>query len=333
MFKKYNSIENSYRSAFIEKLERRGMVNEMFVVQEKVHGANLSYWTTDGVNFQAAKRNGVLEAGEKFYNYEVVLESLKSKFANIWNQLKSKNSDLNQLTFFGEIMGGNFPKDKTPDGIGKQAIKVQKGIFYSPENHFYAFDILINQDTYLNVDIANTYFEAENIFHAKTLFQGNLEECLKYPNIFNSVIPAQLGFPTLENNICEGVIIRPIKAEFLNGGNRVILKNKNDAWAENKRFDKSFKQAEPLPEKIVKLQEAAETFITENRLNNVISKIGAITEKDFGKVLGLFNKDILEDFQKDFGEFMEELDKKERKLITKSVSKKSAILIRNYFRR
>ena len=330
MFNKYNSIENSYRKEFLERMERRGLHAETFVVQEKVHGSNLSYFTTDGVNFHAAKRNEVLQPDEKFYNYEIVLEDLKPKFTNIWNDLKNKNSNLKQLTFFGEIMGGDFPSEKAEKD--KNAIKVQKGIFYSPKNHFYAFDILINEDIYLDVDIANTYFEAEKLFYAKTLFKGNLEACLNYPNAFNSVIPMQLGLPDIENNTCEGVVIRPIKTEFFENGSRVILKNKNDNWKENKRFSKTFKEAEPLPEKITKLQEAAETFITENRLNNVISKIGVVTEKDFGKILGLFSKDILEDFQKDFGEIMSELDKKEAKLISKAVSGKAAILVRDYFR-
>ena len=39
------------------------------------------------------------------------------------------------------------------------------------------------------MDKANAYFEKEGIFHAKTLFRGNLEECLKYPNEFQTTIP------------------------------------------------------------------------------------------------------------------------------------------------
>ncbi len=42
-FRKYNSIENSYQSSFIEKIIQNGFENETYVVQEKVHGANLSF--------------------------------------------------------------------------------------------------------------------------------------------------------------------------------------------------------------------------------------------------------------------------------------------------
>ena len=48
MFNKYNSIENSYRKEFLERLERNGLLDETYVVQEKVHGANLSYFTIVG---------------------------------------------------------------------------------------------------------------------------------------------------------------------------------------------------------------------------------------------------------------------------------------------
>ncbi|AUE23072.1 RNA ligase [Citrobacter phage CF1 ERZ-2017] len=36
-------------------------------------------------------------------------------------------------------------------------------------------------------------------------------------------------------------------------------------------------------------------YVTINRVNNVISKIGTVTTKDFGRVLGLTMKDILEE--------------------------------------
>lgn len=43
MFKKYNSIENTYRQEFLDKIKGHGFWEDEFVVQEKVHGANLSY--------------------------------------------------------------------------------------------------------------------------------------------------------------------------------------------------------------------------------------------------------------------------------------------------
>ncbi len=331
MFKKYNSIENSYQEEFLDKIKSHGLWNETFVVQEKVHGANLSFFTKDGLHFEAAKRTEKIAEGELFYNYQDILETLQAKFGNIWNDLKNERPDMEQMTVFGEVIGGDYPHpDVLPD---KAAIKVQKGIYYSPHNHFFAFDIMINAEQCLDVKDTNRYFVREGLLHAKTLFEGNLSECLAFPNEFNTTIPDELGLPPLVPNLCEGVVIRPLKSFYFKSGKRVMLKNKNEKWSENRRYHKSIKKNEPLPEQIIKLQEAILTYVTDNRLSNVISKIGEVTEKDFGKVLGMFSKDIVEDFLKDYHDVTDELDKKELKIIKKSMSGAASELVNIRLRR
>jgi len=83
--------------------------------------------------------------------------------------------------------------------------------FYSPDNCFYAFDILVDNNTYLDIDETNKLFEQEGLLYAKTLFRGSLEEALSFPNAFDSVISGQLNLPAITPNICEGTIIRPVK--------------------------------------------------------------------------------------------------------------------------
>jgi len=109
MFKKYNSIENTYRKEFLEKIKGHGFWEDEYVVQEKVHGSNISFWTTNGVNYQAAKRSGNIVDGEAFYRFDYLLEKHKMAFTSIWNTLKSTHSDLEQMTIYGEVMGGNYP--------------------------------------------------------------------------------------------------------------------------------------------------------------------------------------------------------------------------------
>ena len=326
MFKKYSSIENTYRDEFLEKIKSHGFWEDEFVVQEKVHGANLSYWTTNGKDFYSAKRTSQLLVDEKFYNHQLILEAIKPKLENIWLDLVSEITDLKQLTVFGEIIGGDYPHQEV--AADKKAIMVQKGIFYSPHNHFYAFDILVNSETYLDVDVANHHFAKQALLYAKTIFKGGIKECLEYPNDFNSTLPQEFNLPDLTPNIVEGVVIKPAKTRHFNSGSRVILKNKNEKWSENKKYHKVIKQEDELSDKVVKLQEAILTYVTENRLNNVVSKIGEISEKDFGKILGMFNKDVIEDFLKDYHQLTDELEKKELKLITKSFAKTAAKLVK-----
>ena len=83
-----------------------------------------------------------------------------------------------------------------------------------------------------------------------------------------------------------------------------------------------------LTDDVKQLQEAIQDYVTENRLSNVISKIGEITIKEMGKVLGLFAADIIEDFMKDHGRAMDKLETKEQKLVTKSITKKSVELVK-----
>ncbi|MEW7292883.1 RNA ligase, Rnl2 family [Aquimarina sp. 2304DJ70-9] len=325
MFKKYTSIENTYRDEFLDRIKGHGFWNDEFIVQEKVHGANLSYWTTNGEDFFSAKRTDQISNDEKFYNHDLILKQIEPKLKNIWLDLKNEFEDLKQLTIFGEIIGGDYPHKEVESD--KKSIIVQKGIFYSPKNHFYAFDILINSEIYLNVDVSNEHFEKQNLLHAKTVFRGNINECMNYPNDFNSTLPKEFNLPELVPNIVEGVVIKPIKTRHFNNGVRVILKNKNEKWSENKKYHKSIKLEDELSDKVVKLQEAILTYVTENRLNNVISKIGEVSQKDFGSVLGMFNKDVVEDFLKDYHQITNQLEKKELKLITKSFAKTATELV------
>jgi Rnl2 family RNA ligase len=322
-FMKYTSIENSYREGFIYKVKMNLPRDTIFCVQEKIHGSNFSIWY-DGKEFKFAKRTSFLQDSEDFFHYpEAIPADLFSKIHNIYQYV-----NCNELVIYGELFGGVYPHPEVKKNNNVKAI--QKGVYYSPDIHFFPFDIKLDGE-FLNSDDFGTLFNNFNIPHIKTLFTGTLDECLNYPNEFQTTIPEILGFPTIENNICEGVVIKPIIPKFLPNGERVILKNKNSKFSEKEHEEKSRKPKPELSqsenENLVLLSE----YITENRLRNVISKIGSITEKDFGKLNGLFNKDILEDFLKDHEEKFNSLAKDSQKVLTKKMSVYTAEMIRNNF--
>jgi len=66
-FKKYNSIENTFDKEFMERIIIEECDKQEYVVQEKVHGANVCL-ITDGETVSFGKRTGFVEAGEKFYD-------------------------------------------------------------------------------------------------------------------------------------------------------------------------------------------------------------------------------------------------------------------------
>lgn len=122
MFRKYHSIENTFQKEFLDKIKNHGFEKRAYIVQEKAHGSNISFWTNNGVDFKAGKRTGILEQEEKFYDYWVVMDKIISKLKTLWDELVNTQPDLKQLTVFGELIGGDYPHPDVPSN--KTAVKV-----------------------------------------------------------------------------------------------------------------------------------------------------------------------------------------------------------------
>ena len=334
-FKKYSSIENSFNREFLEYVVAQMPADLQYVVQEKVHGANTSF-LCDGQDVKFAKRTSALAEDEKFYEYPELLESYKERVLNLFVHIKSLYPAVKQISAFGEMFGGAYPHpDIKPM---HRYMTIQKGVFYTPKHESYGFDIyLFTEDTnfFLPVEEVNSLFEAEGFFYARTLFQGTLVECLKYPNAFQSKISEWLGYPSIEDNICEGVVIRPVTPMYLRNGDRVLIKNKNERFAEKKSIRKHNKMlAAPIEQspELISLIDEISQFVTENRLANVVSHIGEVhVPKDFGKIMGLFAKDALEDFMKEYSEDYLNLEKTEQKMLNKALNQMTTELVKKEY--
>jgi len=334
-FKKYNSIENTFDKDFVEKIFLEGYDKQEFVVQEKVHGSNVCL-VTNGKTVGFGKRTGFMEAGEKFYDYEELLERYIPKAIALYSIVKEVLPDIGTITIFGEMFGGKYPHSDVKND--SKISVIQKGVFYCPAHEFYAFDLYVtNEETgrFLSVDEVNNFFEQGGFFYAKTLFHGTLNECMKYPNLFQSQISNWLGLPPIEGNICEGIVIRPVEPTYLRNGSRVLLKSKNERFAEKK----SVKKREPklfvepsYSESLNNLLPITEQYVTENRLYNVVSKIGQISvPKDTGKLIGLFSKDILDDLLKEHSGKYASIEKSEQKILNRHVNSLATDLIKKVY--
>ena len=92
--------------------------------------------------------------------------------------------------------------------------------------------------------------------------------------------------------------------------------------------------AEPVPysEALQVLIVEGEAYVTENRLANVVSHIGEVHfPKDFGKVMGLLSKDVLDDFLKKHGGSYSALDKCEQKSLNKELNKLCTALVKQVY--
>jgi Rnl2 family RNA ligase len=334
-FKKYNSIENVFDKEFVDKIKLEGHGDVQFVIQEKVHGANFCF-ATDGKIVTAGKRTGFVETNENFYDHEELLERYSAKIIKMFTLVKEKYPDTLTVTIFGEMFGGNYPHPEIAND--SRITCIQKGVYYCPNHEFYAFDLYVsNSDTarFLVVDEMNTFFEEAGFLYAKTLFTGTIDECLQYPNAFPSHISGWLGLPPIKDNICEGIVIRPSEPLYFHNGARVLLKSKNSRFAEKKSVKKRIKtpSVEPLYSEVLQnLLDTSEEYVTENRLNNVVSKIGTVSmPKDTGKLIGLFSKDILDDFLKEHSVRYHSLEKNEQKILNKQINSQASTLIKQIY--
>lgn len=334
-FKKYSSIENSFNREFMERVMAEMPSDLQYVIQEKVHGANISF-LCDGLQVQFAKRTSVLTEEEIFYDYHELLETYKERIMKLYANIKQKYPNVTSISVFGEMFGGIYPHKEVKSMHNYTTI--QKGVCYTPLHEFYGFDIFLfaeQQKKYLPVAEVNELFERFGFFYARTLFQGTLLECLKYPNAFQSKIAEWLGFPIIEDNICEGIVIRPLEPMFLRNGSRVLIKNKNKRFAEKKsvkKRNKIFEDPTPMSEELLELIAEADVYVTKNRLTNVVSHIGEVhVPKDIGKIMGLFSKDALTDFMKEHEEDYLNLEKSEQKLLNKALNQFATDLVKKVY--
>jgi len=329
-FIKYSSIENSYRDQFLDKIRQEGKDGGEWVVTEKVHGAQFTIYY-DGAQFRVSSRTAFLEETDDFYNWQIILADNKECVKKLYDMLKIEGSEMHQVSVYGELFGGSYPHPDVPKI--KEAKRLQKGVYYHPGNLFYAFDIRVDGQ-YLTVDETTPLFETSGLFYARTLLRGSLEECIQYPNDFISKISQWLDLPQIPDNIAEGVVIKPVQPRFLRVGDRVILKSKNEKFKERKtkKNRQHFPDEKPLSDEAKDLQEEIEALVTENRLDNVLSKQPEmpypLPENYFGQIMKAFAADVHEDFNKDFAQRMEQLEKKEQKVITKALNQAAAQLVR-----
>lgn len=318
-FQKYPDIENSYREKFKDCIFSEGLNGGEWVVQEKIHGSNFAVYLDPGSCLSATRRK-FLNKGEPFYGYKNLLKRYESPLNNL-SEAFNRSSIL-----YCEIFGGSY----LHPGVQpvKNAIKVQKGVQYCPFNTFMIYDIWIDEKFLPPGEVIHLG-EHVGLPFIPVLFKGSYEDCLNYSNEFQTTIPQFFGLPEIENNICEGIVIKPVEAKFLHGGSRVILKSKNERFSEKQKKRKLLPV--PLSDMVSEIAENLFLYITENRLRNVLSHLGSVTNKDFGLVLGEFNKDIFKDYQAENDNLLNTLDKTDRKRVQKLVNGRSATLIRNNF--
>merc|ERR1712154_370222 len=258
------------------------------------------------------------------------------------------NNEIKVIIIYGELFGGLYSHPDEKYMAKDDTIKpIQKGLYYSPELHFYAFDIKtdleMNQNEHKCVSDSETSAEEEEakeddeidgrlsvkesigifekcgFLHAKILEKGNFNQMMRFnADKFQSTIPKLLNLPppvdveTNERieNIAEGIVIRPLFSK-----EHILLKIKSQRFLEIT----GVKPRTVLKIKSLKIKEdllafADEEFcefvmrcINDQRLQAVESKVGRLNSGNFQKIKGMFVGDVFEELEKEQSEIIEDL--------------------------
>ena len=300
-FKKFPSLENTYQTKPIQVAEELGLDKQQYIVTEKVHGANFSFHISMDsslyVEINCAKRSGWIEDGEKFFNYKSVLEKYRNRLENIFDAM---SDDCEELVIFFFFFGGN----------------IQSGMCYKEDQDFIAFDMKIDG---VPVDKLAMFNDLKTYEIPCVPLLGKfdtLQEALNFTESFDSLLMREGFNGEDKHKEAEGVVIEPVTPSWFPNGSRVYFKKKTERFLE-KGGNKIKKAPETLPKELESILTTSFEYINESRLQSVCSKIGEVTIKDIGKVMGLMTQDILLDMQKDEIEIPE--NKKFMKLLQTEV--------------
>jgi Rnl2 family RNA ligase len=331
-FSKYPSIDNVDRKKTIDYIMQLGLDQNPWQASLKVHGANFQI-TTNLEDMKAGKRSGFIAPEDgKFNNWQDVVAMYQQNVIEFYKFLQT-NFEFTQLTLYGEIFGGQY--DHPDVKADPSATRVQKGVQYCPHNDFFLFDVVLD-GRFINKLHVNIAINDFGFIGAKPLFQGSFRECLQLDPRIQDPLHKEFGLPTVEgDNICEGFVIEPEEPQFFHSGSRVILKNKNDEFAEKASHRKQRKIQMPheWSEEGTREVEELLLYVTENRLRNVLSHAEyGINDKVFGRLMGSLAQDVYGDYMKDREDQYNSLDKKEQGLLKKEMQRACAELIRPNFR-
>ena len=329
-FKKYSSIINSYQKSSIEQVYLHDYQDEPFIVQEKIHGANFSFWVSPDGEIRGASRSQFLNEADGFYCWQIIREEWKESILKLFEEAKvyakeKYQEDFESMTLHGELFGGSYVHPDVPNSSTK---KVQKGIFYHHKIKFLPFDMSINGKIISMYDFAMMCMDV-GCEYVPTLFSGSFKECLSFPNAFESIIHRlyDLPVPDVKSNVCEGVVIKPIKPLSFSNGERVVFKNKNEKWSEQTKAGEHKKPGKDLniPEG---LWEKVSGLVNENRVAATVSKIGEPSMKIIGSVLKAFNLDVIEECKTQG--YFDGLDKEQIRGVQKGIAQNGAALVKKY---
>jgi len=265
-FIKYNTIEDVSNIKAVQRVSTRSEPNEVFVVTEKIDGANIQLFFHDG-EMTLGRRNGWLKPGEGFFDVDAALNYISHAIDILMAFHKQQQ---NQLRVYGELFGSN----------------VIHRIKYGSISRILFFDMYIG-DRQL---CFNEFKDTMSSLGLQNLVVPVIQTCsFNEALVFN---PEDTLSCCAENDYIEGVVIRPMHIIL-----HPLLKKRTKRFFETDHIRKPKKGEHPLAA-------VYRSYFTANRTASVISKLGNPTCKvDIGKIyVPALIEDATNDFLKDHPE-------------------------------
>lgn len=243
----YMHIDNSYKHPdfFV------GEDKEVYAL-EKIHG------TSAHVAYELAERKFYLfSGGEKMENFAKLFDP--NHLSESMHKLLERHGKA-KLVVYGEAYGGR-----------QQGMKDT----YGPQLRFVAFDVLVNDTDWLTVPEAQALCNELGIEFVWWTRCANKLSVLDALRDQDSQQAIRNGMGA--GKMAEGIVIRPLTERSRSDGKRIILKHKRAQFFETKRpREVSMDKVEALKA----ANEIAEEWVTEERLNHVLSQIEAVRQND-----------------------------------------------------
>ena len=346
-FNKYNHIENTTYKNLVNDIATKVDSDIKYYITEKIHGMNLQvtlsnldsvpfdkifYWDTVTLRDYYPE---VLNIGTRndWTNEEYIVDTITNSnlvphLIRMYLHLKENGTPIDSIICYGEFFGGAYP-DVPKNNNAK---RVQKGIYYSPDNHFLPFDIAIcNGDTkeFMCGKDFLSYCEMFDIPTVPVLKTDcTFEDAINYNEHFESEVYKMYSLPKVENNIAEGIVIKCYNKEASIGSNRVILKKKDESFSERTHKAEKKEKTE-LPSNLASIYNKMLEYVTEARIVNVCSHYAQINHSMIGNLIKDMTVDVFTDYSTENTDF-NALEKADKKVITKELNKSISKLVVGY---
>ncbi len=294
MLIKYHSIDNHYLTKSIEFAKKafgRRFENCKWSVTEKIHGGNISFFVQPNEQIKKYSRNQEIE-DNNFLNCTEIIASMDEKLQPFQDYSNKENIT---IRLYGELFGKG----------------IQKGVNYGDKKRIIIFNIMVNDVLLSDLEVIQTfYFLDINKYHVKIMgVFDSLEDAIEYDTKFNST------YNDIEDNICEGIVIKPYDDVFLDiHDSPFFLKKKNESFLEKKQ--KKVKKEKNVRPEVHKWHETFLAYINENTIYSVFSKEGKIQNiSELGKYIPLITLDASDTFYRENDFPVNDFNKNEHRYI------------------